>query len=104
MDHADALCAVGGMRHDYLDACGCQLYLPVGGIPQCVRGGAGKRQTGRSRALAESAIYSASHVIFPIVLCIVFEYIRFVPVLCTDQTSDKRRTGQRNEEPDLLYL
>ena len=104
MDHTDALRTVGGMRHDDLDARGSQFHLPVGGIPQCIGGGAGERQTGRCGSVAEGSVYSASYVVIPIIFCVVFEYIRFVPVLCTDQTSDKRRTCQRNEESDLLYL
>ena len=104
MDHADALRAVGGMCHDDLDACGSQFHFPAGGISQCIGGGAGKCQIGWSGSVTESSVYSASYVVIPIIFCIVFEYIRFVPVLRTDQTSDKWRTCQRNEESDLLYL
>ncbi len=104
MDHTDALRTVGGMRHDDLDARRSQLHLPVGGISQCIGGGAGERQTGRRGIVAESTLHSAPYVIFATVFRIVFEYIRFVPVFRTDQTSDKRWTCQRNEESDLLYL
>ena len=103
-DHADALRAVGGMCHDDLDACGSQFHLPAGGISQCIGGGAGECQTGWRGSVTESSIYSASYVIFATVFCTVFKYIRFVQVLCTDQAFDKRRTCQRNEESDLLYL
>ena len=104
MDHADALRAVGGMCHDDLDACGSQFHLPAGGISQCIGGGAGECQTGWRGSVTESSVYSASYVVIPIIFRIVFEYIRFVPVLCTDQAFDKRRTGQWNEESALLYL
>ncbi len=104
MDHTDALRTVGGMRHDDLDACGSQLHLPVGGIPQCIGGGTGECQTGRCRSVTEGSVYSASYVVSSIIFCIVFEYIQFVSVFCPDQTSDERRTCQRNEESDLLYL
>ena len=104
MDDTDALCTVGGMCHDDLDACGSQLYLPVSGVPQCVGGSAGERQAGRRGAAAEGTLHSASYVIFAIIFRIVFEYFQFVPVFCADQAVNERRTGQRNEELDLLYL
>ena len=104
LDDTDAVRTVGGMCHDDLDACGSQLYLLVSGIPQRVGGSAGECQTGRRGTAAEGTVHSASHVIFPIIFCIVFEYFQFVSVLCTDQAVDKRRAGQRNEESDLLYL
>ena len=104
MDHADALRAVGGMCHDDLDACGSQFHLPAGGISQCIGGGAGECQTGWRGSVTESSVYSASYVIFATVFRTVFKYIRFVQVLCADQAVNERRTCQRNEEPDLLYL
>lgn len=104
VDHTDAAGDMGGMRHDNLDEYRRKLCISSGRLSQCIRGYSGKRVAGRSRTAAADPAHPDSDGVAAAVLCIVFKYIDIIPELCADQASDRRRSGKRNEKPDLLYL